>query len=124
MREERGLISGRQSINEPYTLWGSIAGDVDVTKGGKFYLRGSIYGSLTVLPGGRCHIFGNVQGDLVIHKGAKVIHSGLLGGDAINQGGRLYIDTLGIVRGMVKTMDGKTVQEQAPPPPPQGAQEG
>jgi len=112
MREERGNISGKVTINEPYTLWGSIAGDVTVVTGGKFYQRGAIYGSLTVNDGGRVHIFGNVQGDLTVKKGAKVIHSGVVGGDANNLGGRLYIEKEARINGKVKTKDGETKDER------------
>ena len=94
MREERGHMRGDTVIDEPYTLWGSIAGDVTAVKGSKFYVRGPIYGSLTVLHGGRVHVFGNVTGDLVVKDGAKVIHSGVVGGNCINQGGRLYVDKI------------------------------
>lgn len=111
MREERGHLAGAIAINEPYTLWGSIAGDVTVGKGGKFYMRGAIYGNLTVLPGGRVHIFGNISGNLIISEKTKVIHSGTLGGDATNRGGRLYIDATAKVLGKVKTLEGETTIE-------------
>ena len=77
MRDERGNIAGNQFITEPFTLWGSIAGNVSVSEGGKFYVRGAIYGNLDVLPGGRVHIFGNVSGNLTMSDKTKVIHSGL-----------------------------------------------
>jgi len=112
MREERGQLSGKVKINEPYTLWGSIAGDVTVVDGGKFYVRGAIYGSLTVEDGGRVHVFGNVQGDLNVKAGAKVIHSGVLGGDANNTGGRLYIERESRVNGKVKTRSGETKDDR------------
>ena len=111
MREERGHLAGDIAINEPYTLWGSIAGNVSVGKGGKFYMRGAIYGNLNVLPGGRVHIFGNVSGNLIVSDKSKVIHSGTLGGDATNRGGRLYIDALGKVLGKVRTLEGETTIE-------------
>ena len=111
MREERGHLAGEIGINEPYTLWGSIAGDVNVGKGGKFYMRGAIYGNLNVLPGGRVHVFGNVSGNLSVAEKSKVIHSGTLGGDAVNRGGRLYIDATAKVLGKVKTLEGETTIE-------------
>lgn len=111
MREERGQLAGDQLISEPFTLWGSIAGDVFVDKGAKFYVRGAIYGDLVVRPGGRVHIFGNVSGDLTLSEKTKVIHSGILGGDAINKGGRLYIDATAKVMGKVRTLDGETTIE-------------
>ena len=111
MREERGNIAGNIVIKEPYTLWGSIAGNVTATDGAKLYVRGAIYGNLIVTPGARVHIFGNVSGDLTLAVKTKVIHSGILGGDAINNGGRLYIDATGKVLGKVKTYDGETTVE-------------
>ena len=99
MREERGQLSGNVVISEPYTLWGSIGGDVTVVKGGKFYHRGSIVGNLHVESGGRVHIFGSVAGNLVVAHRAKVIHDGVIGGDAINEGGRLFIEFAGKVEG-------------------------
>jgi cytoskeletal protein CcmA (bactofilin family) len=111
MREERGHLAGDIQINEPYTLWGSIAGNVSVAKGGKFYMRGAIYGNLNVLPGGRVHVFGNVSGNLIVSDKSKVIHSGTLGGDATNRGGRLYIDAQGKVLGKVRTLEGETTIE-------------
>lgn len=111
MRDERDNLAGDQVINEPYTLWGSIAGDVTAVKGSKFYVRGAIYGTLTVNPGGRVHIFGNVSGNLIVAEKAKVIHSGILGGDAINNGGRLYIDGTAKVLGKVRTNAGETTVE-------------
>jgi len=62
MREEWGELQGNQILGEPYTLWGSVAGDVTVVKGAKFYMRGSVYGDLTVL-GGRVRVLGKVTDD-------------------------------------------------------------
>src|SRR5205085_11135882 len=119
MREERGNLRGNLVIDEPYTLWGSIAGDVTAVKGSKFYVRGPIYGNLTVLHGGRVHVFGNVTGDLTIKDGAKVIHSGVVGGDVLNQGGRLYVDRIAKVMGDIKTdEDGRTTVESDNPKRP------
>ena len=112
MREERGKLSGDCEINELYTLWGMIVGNVSVVEGGKLYLRGSIYGDLEVQYAGRVHIFGNLQGNLLVHRGAKVIHSGTIGGDIINQGGRIFIDLASKTMGKVKTKSGKTEFEQ------------
>ena len=111
MREERDNLTGDQTIGEPYTLWGSVAGNVTAVKGAKFYVRGAIYGDLTVDVGGRCHVYGHVSGNLTVMTKAKVIHSGTLGGDAVNRGGRLYIDEMGKVLGKVRTLDGETVVE-------------
>ena len=111
MREERGQLRGDIVNDEPYTLWGSIAGNVTAVKGSKLYVRGAIYGNLTVLHGGRVHVYGNVTGDLVVKDGAKVIQSGNLGGDAINLGGRLYIDSIAKITGDVRTEEGQTTIE-------------
>ncbi|MDB5290543.1 MAG: hypothetical protein JWL69_1784 [Phycisphaerales bacterium] len=111
MREERGNLAGDLAINEPMTLWGSIAGDVTAGKGSKFYCRGTIYGNLTVEPGGRVHIFGNITGNLVIKEKTKVIVSGVLGSDVTNLGGRLYIDATAQVMGKVRTQSGETTIE-------------
>jgi cytoskeletal protein CcmA (bactofilin family) len=116
MHEERGQLSGNLKIGEAYTLWGSIAGNVTVIDGGKFYVRGAIYGNLIVEDGGRVHIFGNIQGDLTVKRGAKVIHSGVLGGDAKNQGGRLYVERDSRIQGKIKTRDGETKFEGPTPP--------
>ena len=102
MREERGQIGGDVVVYEPFTLWGSVGGNVTVIQGGKFYLRGAIYGNMTVEFGGRVHILGSVTGDITIHRGAKVVHSGMCGGDFINEGGRLFIETTAKVMGKVK----------------------
>ncbi len=111
MREERGQISGDMTVSEPYTLWGSVGGSVNVIEGGKFYLRGTIYGDLIVEFGGRVHIFGNVVGSLTVHRGAKVIHEGIVAGDATNDGGRLFIEPSGKVEGKIKTKRGDTVNK-------------
>jgi cytoskeletal protein CcmA (bactofilin family) len=111
MREERGTVAGNITIEEPYTLWGSIAGDVTASEGSKFYMRGAIYGSLTIKRGGRVHVFGNISGDMTVHAKSKVIHSGVVGGDVINLGGRLYIDATAQVVGRVKTLAGETTIE-------------
>ena len=108
MREERGQIAGPVLVYEDYTLWGSIAGNVKVIQGGKFWVRGAIYGDLEVARGGRVHIFGNVSGQLTVAKRAKVIISGVVGGDAINNGGRLFIDPGAKVFGEIKTLAGET----------------
>jgi cytoskeletal protein CcmA (bactofilin family) len=111
MREERGKLSGDIRINELYTLWGMIVGNVTVVREGKLYLRGSIYGNLIVEKGGRVHIFGNVQGNLTANKGAKVVHSGMVGGDIINRGGRIFIELAAKTLGKIKTKDGTTTVE-------------
>lgn len=108
MREERGQLRGDQVISEPYTLWGSVAGNVTAANGCKFYVRGTIYGDLDVTYGGRVHVYGNVTGNLMVKDGAKVIVSGTVGKDAINSGGRLYIEPSAEVRGTVRTEDGET----------------
>lgn len=111
MREERGQLRGDIVIHEPFTLWGSIAGDVCVIQGGKFYVRGAIYGNVTVEYGGRVHIFGNISGKLIVHEGAKVILSGVLGGEAHNLGGRLYVEDSATITGKLRTKKGQTVIE-------------
>ena len=108
MREERGTIAGNYVVTEPLTLWGSVGGNVIVDEGGKLYLRGAVYGDLIVAYGGRCHVFGRVIGSLTVKRGAKAIHSGVLGGDAVNEGGRLYIENTSIIHGKVKTIKGET----------------
>ena len=112
-REERGQLRGDQVIDQPYTLWGSIAGNVNVLQGAKFYCRGTIYGDLTVLHGGRVHVYGQVTGDLIVKDGAKVIVSGTIGKDAQNLGGRLYIDASANVQGDVVTDEGETQVDPA-----------
>jgi cytoskeletal protein CcmA (bactofilin family) len=111
MREERGTIAGPLVVHEEFTLWGSVGGDVIVVEGGKFYMRGSIYGNLIVEYGGRVHIFGNITGNLKVARGTKVIHSGTIVGDAINEGGRLYIDATAVINGKTKTLKGETKVE-------------
>jgi len=117
MREERGQLAGPLVVHEPYTLWGSVAGTVTVVEGGKFYMRGSIYGDLNVEYGGRVHIFGTVTGNLKVARGTKVIHSGILMGDAINEGGRLYVDAMAKIHGKAKTRKGETKIEPKPTVP-------
>ena len=112
MREERGHVKGNTVIDEPYTLWGSIAGDVTAVKGSKFYMRGAIYGDLTVLHKGRVHIFGNITGNLYVKDGAKVVHEGVIGGDVLNSGGRLFIYSNAKILGKVRTEEeGTTTYE-------------
>lgn len=108
MREERGQMAGDVVVYEPFTLWGSVGGSVKVIDGGKFYMRGTIYGDLVVEAGGRVHIFGNIKGNLIVHEKTKVIHSGNVAGDAINEGGRLYIEAISKVVGKIRTNSGET----------------
>ncbi len=115
MREERGAVAGPLVVHEPYTLWGTAGGTVTVVEGGKFYMRGSILGNLDVEFGGRVHIYGNVAGNLKVARGSKVIVSGTILGDATNEGGRLYVDTLGEIKGKVKTLKGETKLEPKGP---------
>ena len=114
MREERGQVGGDVLIYEPYTLWGSIGGNVKVIERGKFYLRGAVYGDIVVEYGGRMHIFGRVTGNLTVERGAKVIHSGVIGGDVTNNGGRLYVDHGATINGRIRALKGET---KLPPPP-------
>jgi cytoskeletal protein CcmA (bactofilin family) len=112
MREERGTIAGDVVVYEDFTLWGSVGGNVSVIEGGKFWIRGSVYGDLSVEPGGRVHILGSVTGKLTVAEKAKVIVSGMVGGDAINLGGRLYIEAKAKIMGSVKTKAGETVNSR------------
>ena len=114
MREDRGAVPGPMVVHEPYTLWGTCGGTVTVVEGGKFYMRGSIYGDLRVEYGGRVHVYGNITGSLTVAKGSKVILSGVVTGDATNDGGRLYVDAAGEVRGRVRTLRGETRIEPKP----------
>ena len=112
MREERGNLKGDLVIDEPFTLWGSIAGNVTAVTGSKFYARGTIFGNLTVLHRGRVHIFGNITGNLFVKDGAKVVHEGVVGGDILNSGGRLYIYSNAKILGKVRTEEeGQTTYE-------------
>ncbi|MGB7156840.1 MAG: hypothetical protein WBD40_02165 [Tepidisphaeraceae bacterium] len=117
MREERGQIAGDVIVYEPFTLWGSIGGDVKVIERGKLYVRGAVYGDVVVEYGGRMHVFGRITGSLTVHRGAKVIHSGVLGGDLVNLGGRVFIDHVAKIMGKVKTEKGETKVQQAPRAP-------
>ncbi|HWE04501.1 MAG TPA: polymer-forming cytoskeletal protein [Tepidisphaeraceae bacterium] len=106
MREERGSLAGNITINEPYTLWGSVAGTVTCLNGSKFYMRGAIYGDLEVEAGGRVHVLGNISGNVVVKPKTKVILGGTVGGDVTNLGGRLYIEATAQILGKVKTHTG------------------
>lgn len=108
MREERGTIAGDFVVTDAVTLWGAVGGNVIVEEGGKLYMRGACYGDITIMYGGRCHIFGRCVGTLTVKRGGKVIHSGVLGGNAINQGGRMYIENTAIINGKIKTLKGET----------------
>jgi cytoskeletal protein CcmA (bactofilin family) len=112
MREERGHIKGDVVVYETFTLWGSIAGNVKVVEGGKFYLRGTVFGNIKVEPGGRMHIFGNVAGNLTVLEKTKVIHSGVINGDTTNKGGRLFIEKIAKINGKLKTKAGATVDDR------------
>ena len=103
MREERGRVLGDAIIAEPYTLWGTIQGDLKVLDGGKVYVRGNIGGDLIVDFGGRVHVFGHVAGNLTLFRGAKVILSGVVAGAASNDNARLFVDKHGRVLGRTKT---------------------
>ncbi len=107
-------MAGPLVVHEPYTLWGSVGGTVTVVEGGKFYLRGSIFGDLNVEYGGRVHVYGSITGNLKVARGTKVILSGVVAGDAVNEGGRLYVDATGEVQGKVKTLKGETKVEPKP----------
>lgn len=111
MREERGRIYGDATIDEPYTLWGAISGDLRVVDGGKVYVRGHVGGDLIVDHGGRVHVFGHVGGNLIMFRGCKVILSGVIGGNATNTSSRLFIDRHGRVLGKTKTR-GKQAETQ------------
>ena len=67
-----------------------------------------------MLHGGRVHVFGNVTGNLTVKDGAKVILSGTVGQDAINDGGRLYVDAAAHVMGrVIRSEDGETQVDPA-----------
>jgi hypothetical protein len=104
-------------VYEPFELWGSVGGNVTVVSGGKLYLRGAVYGDLIVESGGRVHIYGQIKGNLHMGENTKVIHSGVIGGNAVNDGGRLFIEKASKVGGKVKTRSGETKYEGAAPPP-------
>ena len=108
MREERGNIAGDIVVNEEFTLWGVILGNVKVVNEGKFYIRGSVYGNLIVDRGGRVHIFGQVTGNVRLEKYSKTINSGLVGGDLINEGGRYFGDPDSKILGKIKARKGET----------------
>jgi len=112
MRDEMGHLVGDTTIAEPFALWGSITGNVIAVKGSKFYVRGVIYGDLDVQRDGRVHIFGNISGNVTVQRRAKVILSGIVAGDAINRGGRLYIESAAQILGEVKTEAGETKVEK------------
>lgn len=108
MREVHGTIRGDQDIEEKYTLWGTLYGMMRVHDGGKVYIRGTVFGDVIVEFGGRVHIFGQVSGGLTIYRGTKVIVSGIVQGNAVNEGGRLYVDRDGSILGRIKTNHGET----------------
>ena len=51
----------------------------------------------------------------VFMRGAKVIHSGVVGGDALNDGGRLYIESMARILGDLDTIGGETRDERPAP---------
>ncbi len=114
MREERGTIAGDLTVTDALTLWGAVGGSLIVEEGGKVYMRGAVYGDIICMYGGRLHIFGRVAGSLIVKRGAKVIHSGVIGGDAINDGGRLFIEKEATINGKVKTKRGDTIVNPKP----------
>ena len=103
MREERGRVVGDLTVNDKFTLWGGVTGDLRVVEGGKVYVRGNVGGDLIVDFKGRVHVYGHIAGNLQLFRGAKVILSGVVGGNASNQNARLFIDQNGRVLGRVKT---------------------
>ena len=103
MKEERGRINGDITINEPYTLWGTVGGDLRVVEGGKVYVRGNVVGDLICDFKGRVHVYGHVGGDIILFRGAKLILSGVCAGNVQNQNARFYTDENGQVLGRVKT---------------------
>jgi cytoskeletal protein CcmA (bactofilin family) len=108
MREERGAMAGDVVVYEDFTLWGSVGGNVRVIEGGKFWIRGSVYGNVSVEAGGRCHVLGSIKGNLTVAEDAKAIVTGAVGGEAVNLGGRLYIEATAKILGGVKTKSGET----------------
>ena len=117
MRDETRHLVGDATIDEHVVLWGSIKGNVRAVNGSKFYLRGVIYGNLAVERHGRVHVFGSISGNLTVHERAKVILSGIVAGDAINLGGRLFIESGAQVLGKVHTESGETKIEKSRPDP-------
>lgn len=107
MHEERGQLTGDQVIMDPVDLWGNIVGNAKVESGGKMYVRGNIYGNLIVNEGGRVHVYGTVTGTVVVNEGAKVILSGIVS-NAVNNGGRLYVDMNARILGKLRTRSGET----------------
>src|ERR1700733_8922198 len=103
MRKERNKIVGDQTINELYTLWGMIVGNVTVVEGGKLYLRGSIFGSLSIAPGGRAYFFGWVRGAVAAEKKARLLDRGSVVGHLISRGGRIHFDLAPKTGGKVTT---------------------
>ena len=104
MKEERGRIDGDITIDEPYTLWGGVTGDLRIVEGGKVYVRGNVAGDIIMEFKGRAHIFGHIGGNLMLFRGAKVVLSGVCAGNASNNNARLFIDEHGQVLGKVKTI--------------------
>ncbi|MEL7240512.1 MAG: hypothetical protein AAGK78_16770, partial [Planctomycetota bacterium] len=103
VKEERGRVDGDITINEPYTLWGSVTGDLRVVEGGKVYVRGNVGQDLIVDFKGRVHVYGHVGGNIVLFRGAKLILSGVCAGNVENKNARFYTDEHGKVLGKVKT---------------------
>lgn len=103
MREERGRHVGDMTVDDRFTLWGGVTGDLRIVEGGKCYVRGTVGGDLIVDFKGRVHVYGHVAGNLQLFRGAKVILSGTVGGSAANQNARLFVDKHGRVLGRIKT---------------------
>ncbi len=103
MREERGRVVGDMTVDDKFTLWGGVTGDLRVVDGGKCYVRGNVGGDLIVDFGGRVHVYGHIAGNLQLFRGAKVILSGTVSQNANNKNARLFIDPHGRVLGKIKT---------------------
>lgn len=104
MREERGRVIGDMTVDDKFTLWGGVTGDLRVVEGGKCYVRGNVGGDLIVDFGGRVHVYGHIAGDMTLFRGSKVILSGTVGGGVSNKNARLFVDSNGRVLGKIKTM--------------------
>lgn len=74
MKTIREKHSGNMVIQEPFEVFGMVAGDIVVEAGGLLILHGMCTECMTLKEGGEATIHGTVSGDVVNDGGTLSIH--------------------------------------------------
>ena len=98
MKAEHGKIEGNVIVNEEWSLFGMVTGNISIQTGGQLYLHGMCCENVVLYEGSRVFIYGIVTGN-VYNRGGYLEVYGMIIGNLHDEEGKTYVDNKAIIHG-------------------------